>query len=166
MIMKLFKPIAISIFALAAFTAPAQYNPTNTLPADQQGYPQTFYVPTNLPTVVPAASGSNQTSIVTITPGKGAGFTWSFSTQATNVVKTAIVYIYASVDGTNYAANPFATLTGTPNGTSGTNVVTFSTNWSSATLAGFYSLNISEITNTAGSSILTNWVFLVNKPQN
>ncbi len=131
--------------------------------ADSQGYPSTMGVATNLPATVLGATGSNQVSVVALRANRGLALQWTFN--ATNAATaTQSLYVYASVDGTNLASAPWATLSAAATGT--TNVV-LTTNWSRAALEGYAYLNLSMMTNAGLVSVtMTNKGVVWSFPNN
>jgi len=135
--------------------------------ADSQGLPSTIGEFTNLPAFFTNATataayepfGTNAWGMATNTvPLRATGLGFQEVFQGSNLVTGPITtWFYPSIDGTNYASSPFATLTVAANGT---NIVVASTNWDRYKLQACQSMAI-VVSNGTGNgvwfnSILTN----------
>ncbi len=116
--------------------------------ADSQGYAFATGTATNLPTIMPGSTASNQVSVIPLWPYRGIALSWTFNASNT-ITANQQMWIYPTVDGTNYNTNALAILTAAANGT---NTVTVTTNWSRLTLEGYQALSISTISNAAAST--------------
>jgi hypothetical protein len=125
-------------------------------PAAAQVYPTTCYGLTNFPATLAPVSLSVTTNIVPLTKNCGLALQGVFNVSAGT--SNVLVQGSFSADGTNYATTPWTWTIPAQ----GTTRVVASTNWSSAQLAGYVSLNITTLTNQ-NSGTLTNAGFLVNR---
>jgi hypothetical protein len=151
--MKVFAGLAtvMLILLLLNLICPTPKADAQTPLVDTQGYASTVLAPTGCPTNLAAGTTSNSlTAPIILRKGQGLGLSWTYN-GSTNTSLT----LTASADGTNYF--PFSTLaqTNALATVNGTNLTTLGTNYSPATLAGLYSLNISAMT-TTGTIALTN----------
>ncbi|HMP82613.1 MAG TPA: hypothetical protein PKA41_07940 [Verrucomicrobiota bacterium] len=93
---------------------------------------------TNLPATMPAAWITNCASYLPVTQGQGAAVYWRFNTTAGN--SNAVLYLYPSADGTNYATSVPWTLTRPVTAATDVHAVT---NFTADQLAGIRSFKIS-----------------------
>jgi len=124
---------------LFAFCSPAW--------ADSQGLPSTVGEFTNLPAFFTNATqtaayqpfGTNAWNTTNTVQLRATGLGFQEVFQGSNLAFGPVTtWFYPTIDGTNYATSPFATLTVLANGT---NIVVASTNWDRYKLQGFLGMS-------------------------
>jgi len=131
--------------------------------ADQQGAAQTFLSPTNMPAIITGGANSNAlNSVIVLRKGQGLGLQWLFNGSASTNTANGVMLLTPSIDGTNYDTTSW--VFSRPAIGTGTTVAT--TNWSPLALAGYYSIEITAMTNAnlGAVSTLTNQGVLFNRP--
>jgi hypothetical protein len=150
--MKLkFKSTALgAALVLSAFTA-------SLSPASAQIAQTTLGTVTNLPATVAAASQTNTTSYVDIHNNSGLALSWKFNVSAGT--SNAVLWVYPSVDKTNYDSVPWQLI----RSAAGTTDQVATTNWSAQQLRGYTSLRIGALTNQ-NAGTLTNKGIVFSRP--
>lgn len=116
--------------------------------------------PTNLPPRVTGTYASNVTSMIPIWQGRGLSLSFKFNASAGTAAN--YVYIYPTVDGTNYSYLPLAMVTLVPNTTTDR---TFTTNFSAATLHAYRGVGLNVWSNAAADTVtFTNKGVIVGRP--
>jgi len=145
-------PVLVLTLALIGLLAAT----TLTAFADDQGSDATQFSLTNFPTVMPSVGASNSiNSYIPLRKDSGLALSWPMIGSGTNSVT-----LFVTVDGTNYATTPWATLSNLTTTAAITNTVT--TNWNANQLRGYKGMLVNNLTNGAGAT--TNFGIYVRRP--
>ena len=135
----------------AVLAAAAAVALTQSVKADQQGYPSLITSLTNLPAV--QSNGVVSLWTTNYIPLRQTGLGAQLVFTGSNLVTAPMsVYFYPTSDGTNAWTTPFALLQVPCNGT---NLVVGGTNWSRYTLQGFTGFFVT-VSNGTGDNVLLN----------
>jgi hypothetical protein len=128
------------------------------LPATGQVTSMTFGAVTNIPSIVNASSQSNTVSYIPVQQGTALAVQGAFNAVAGATTNVTFFFL-KSIDGTNTASTPFASLGEAANGTT---TKYWATNWTKDQLAGlkWVALTISN----GNTAIITNGTVLYSRP--
>lgn len=133
------------------------------LPAFTQVTSPTLTTLTNIPSLVPALTSSNQVSWIALPKAGDIAVSWRFNVATNGGAENCALAFYPSVDGTNVVTAHKPWLLACP--ANGTNYVTATTNWTRNVLGGYSYLGQCTISNNCAGT-LTNLGVIVNRVWN